>query len=258
MIKVLIIYFQFFTRIPIPIAVDHPLERYRQGVYLLPLFGALLFSLLAFIYALLAYVLPIHVVWLMVVVFETVITGGFHQDALADTCDGIFSARKKEDMLRIMKDSRLGTFGGIALIFYYLLYYVLGSEVLNGLPGLGSQMGVIISLGLISRAMLALGHWQLVYSGYNPNGMGKMMVGTPKWGILLGQLLTLVILFFIIGAKSLLAYGLTTVVVLLYRHHIYHLLGGMSGDTVGCMGPLSEVTFLLGLLALGGLWWSFI
>jgi hypothetical protein len=45
------------------------------------------------------------------------LTGGFHLDGLADTCDGIFSARRRERMLEIMRDSRLGTHGGLALIF---------------------------------------------------------------------------------------------------------------------------------------------
>ena len=44
------------------------------------------------------------------------ITGGFHLDGLADTCDGIFSARKRERMLEIMRDSRIGTHGCLALI----------------------------------------------------------------------------------------------------------------------------------------------
>lgn len=49
------------------------------------------------------------------------LTGGFHLDGLADTCDGIFSARSRERMLEIMKDSRLGTFGGLALVFSILI-----------------------------------------------------------------------------------------------------------------------------------------
>ncbi|STL91408.1 cobalamin synthase [Escherichia coli] len=44
---------------------------------------------------------------------------GFHLDGLADTCDGVFSARSRDRMLEIMRDSRLGTHGGLALILLY-------------------------------------------------------------------------------------------------------------------------------------------
>ncbi|MBC8932081.1 adenosylcobinamide-GDP ribazoletransferase, partial [Escherichia coli] len=50
------------------------------------------------------------------------ITGGFHVDALADTADGLFSSRKRERMLEIMKDSRVGANGVIAICFYFLFY----------------------------------------------------------------------------------------------------------------------------------------
>lgn len=53
---------------------------------------------------------------------EIIITGGFHVDALADTADGLFSSRKRERMLEIMKDSRVGANGVIAICFYFLLW----------------------------------------------------------------------------------------------------------------------------------------
>lgn len=58
------------------------------------------------------------------------LTGGFHLDGLADTCDGIFSARTRDRMLEIMRDSRLGTHGGLALIFVLVAKVLVVGELL--------------------------------------------------------------------------------------------------------------------------------
>ena len=58
-----------------------------------------------------------------------------HLDGLADTCDGVFSARSRDRMLEIMRDSRLGTHGGLALIFVVLAKILVLSELaLRGEP----------------------------------------------------------------------------------------------------------------------------
>ena len=64
----------------------------------------------------------------VVVLAEVILTGALHLDGLADTFDGIFSYRSKQKMLEIMKDSRLGTNGGIALVLYFVLKILLISR----------------------------------------------------------------------------------------------------------------------------------
>ena len=66
---------------------------------------------------------------LFAVLALALLTGGFHLDGPADTCDGIFSARRRERMLEIMRDSRLGTHGGLALIFVLVAKVFVISEL---------------------------------------------------------------------------------------------------------------------------------
>jgi adenosylcobinamide-GDP ribazoletransferase len=66
---------------------------------------------------------------LFAVLALALLTGGFHLDGLADTCDGVFSARTRERMLEIMRDSRLGTHGGLALVFVLVAKILVISEL---------------------------------------------------------------------------------------------------------------------------------
>ena len=124
MISALIIYTQFFSRIVIPKAVD--LSYVRKGVPILTLFGLLLGLISSLFFVLTSLVLPDTIAWILTLFFDVLLTGGFHLDGLADTADGLFSSRSKERMLEIMKDSRIGSNGVLALIFYYGLMIAMG------------------------------------------------------------------------------------------------------------------------------------
>ena len=148
MIKALIIYTQFFSRIVIPKAVD--ISYLRLGLPFLTLFGLLLGLISGGFYFLTRLVLPGMVAWVLTLAFDVLLTGGFHLDALADTADGLFSSRKKERMLEIMKDSRIGSNGVLALILYYALMLVLYPY----LPE--PRWFIVASLTMIGKAGLSL------------------------------------------------------------------------------------------------------
>lgn len=120
MIDSLILYFQFFTRIPIPIAVDEPEEKCVQA-FVFSLFGLMIGFLEAVVYWPLQYLFSPSIAWVMILFLDVMLTGGFHLDALSDMADGLFSSRDKDRMLEIMKDSRVGSNGVLAIVFYYLL-----------------------------------------------------------------------------------------------------------------------------------------
>ena len=67
------------------------------------------------------HVWPPLVAALLALAVEAVLTGGFHEDAVADCCDGFGGGRSREDVLRIMKDSRIGSFGMLGLTLAILL-----------------------------------------------------------------------------------------------------------------------------------------
>ena len=93
--------------------------------------------------------------YLALVLIPILVTGGLHADGFTDFCDGFFSGRPKEEVLRIMKDSRIGAFGGLGLIFLVLAKY----ELVQQMP---------LTLFIFSLA-LAAGRWmQVALSFYLP------------------------------------------------------------------------------------------
>ena len=117
MIDSIILYFQFFTRIPIPVAVEEPKEKMRSGVRFFSLFGLMLGFIEAVAYWPLQYLFSPSIAWIFFLFFDVMLTGGFHLDALSDMADGLFSSRDKDRMLEIMKDSRVGSNGVLAVVF---------------------------------------------------------------------------------------------------------------------------------------------
>ena len=108
----------FMTRLPMP-NLKYEEEKLGKSMKFFPLVGII--SYLS--KNLTVSVLPLTVI--VIILVDIVITGGLHLDGLADTFDGIFSYRSKQKMLEIMKDSRIGSNGVLALILYFLIKFVL-------------------------------------------------------------------------------------------------------------------------------------
>ncbi|EKO2207529.1 adenosylcobinamide-GDP ribazoletransferase, partial [Salmonella enterica] len=131
----------FISRLPVPSRWSQGLdfEQYSRGIVMFPFIGLILGGVSGLIFILLQSWCGIPLAALFCILALALLTGGFHLDGLADTCDGIFSARRRERMLEIMRDSRLGTHGGLALIFVLLAKILVVSELaLRGTPMLAA------------------------------------------------------------------------------------------------------------------------
>ena len=242
MIKALIIYTQFFSRIVIPKAVD--ISYLRRGLPFLTLFGLLLGLISGGFYFLMSLVLPGMVAWVLTLAFDVLLTGGFHLDALADTADGLFSSRKKERMLEIMKDSRIGSNGVLALILYYALMLVLYPY----LPE--PRWFIVASLSMIGKAGLSLQLYRMTYAREG-GGSGNFFSGSKNSHILLAQLLPLLLSLLVFSWRGLLAYGLVFLGAIGYRRFVYNKIDGHTGDTLGAYVEIAQLLYLLGLVVLG-------
>ncbi|MEW4353835.1 adenosylcobinamide-GDP ribazoletransferase [Streptococcus pneumoniae] len=239
MIQSLIIYTQFFSRIAINKEVD--LVYVRKGIPIISLFGLLLGSLSALFFYLVQLVLPDMVAWVLTLLFDVLLTGGFHLDGLADMADGLFSSRNKERMLEIMKDSRIGSNGVLALILYYGLMVISFSY----LPE--PKWLIVASLTMIGKAGLALQLYQMKYARA-AGGSGQFFEGVTIVQIALAQILPILVLGFGFGLKGLLGYALVFGGALLYRQFVYGEIDGHTGDTLGAFVEISHILLLLGLM----------
>ncbi|WP_394203209.1 adenosylcobinamide-GDP ribazoletransferase [Shewanella waksmanii] len=119
----------FFTRIPIPASVRIDAERLNQASRYFAAVGVVIGLASAICFVALSQVLPTSVAIIAAMIVSVIITGGFHEDGLADTADGFGGGWTVADKLAIMKDSRLGTYGALALVLALLAKFVLLSEI---------------------------------------------------------------------------------------------------------------------------------
>lgn len=106
----------FMTRIPIPFQMEMKEGDMEKGFVYFPIVGMIIGLVDMAVYLLFSKLLPEPMAIMLALLANLCVTGAFHLDGLCDTVDGIYSARTRERMLEIMKDSRIGTNGGIALV----------------------------------------------------------------------------------------------------------------------------------------------
>jgi adenosylcobinamide-GDP ribazoletransferase len=107
---------QYFTRIPVPAWVGHSARQLNEAARWFPAVGIVVGLVGAAVYAAVA---PWSTPWLGLALAFTataLLTGAFHEDGLADTVDGLGGGYTRERALEIMKDSRIGTYGALALV----------------------------------------------------------------------------------------------------------------------------------------------
>ncbi len=111
---------QFLTRIPVPglnrLTAEHARYGLTRSVVWFPLVGALVGALTAAVLVGTAHIWPRAIAVIVALLFEARLTGAFHEDAVADFCDAFGGGHDRESTLRIMKDSRIGSYGALGLL----------------------------------------------------------------------------------------------------------------------------------------------
>lgn len=175
------------------------------------------------------------------------ITGAFHIDGLADTCDGIFSARPRDKMLEIMRDSRIGTNGTIAIIFDFLIRLAL----LTSMSGSLIYLAVLLS-PVAAKTLLVLLMKTSVYARSGPGLGGLYLEKQTIAGTVTAAAIGTSVITFFLGPLGLEVFVACVAVSFIYRYYIYSKIQGMTGDTLGAANEVLEVVFLFMLAVLGG------
>lgn len=247
MIKLFWATLSFISRLPVPTRWSQGLEieNYVRGIVMFPLVGVLLGGLSGLVFLAVASWCGVPLAALFCVLALALLTGGFHLDGLADTCDGVFSARGRERMLEIMRDSRLGTHGGLALIFVLLAKVLVISELaLRGAPVLAALAAACAA----GRGVAVLLMYHHRYA--REEGLGNVFIGKVSGKQTCVTLGVTAILAAILlpGMQGVLALGITMVAIFAIGQLLKRTLGGQTGDTLGAAIELGELIFLLALL----------
>ena len=234
----------FFTRLPVPMAAEFNEADLNHAAKYFPLVGIVVGMVAAAIFGLAVVVWPVELAVLASMAATLWLTGAFHEDGLADAADGLGGGHSRARALTIMRDSRLGSFGAIALFMVLLAKFEALTHISAPLvPGI-----MLIGHALSRFAAVLVIHTQPYVRA---EGKAKPLATQLTRGeLLLAGLFGLTPLV-LLAPKFLLALVPVALVWLWFSHELKKRLGGYTGDCLGAMQQLCELTFYLAVLVWG-------
>jgi adenosylcobinamide-GDP ribazoletransferase len=252
---------RFYSRLPVPRLPGegdiHALPDFRFVPRAVPL-AALVIALPAALVLLGGGVAGLHpmLTAALAITALVVTTGAFHEDGLGDSADGLFGGQTPEQRLEIMKDSRVGSFGAVAIALALLLRVTALGSIVAAAGGLAAS-AVVLAAAMASRAS---GVWLLFNEAPARPGGAAAAVGKPSsttaWiaiGLSAGLGFGLILVAKAPPNGLLLALSLAALATLGLAHLARRLIGGQTGDIVGAVQQVTEIAVYLGFaLVMGG------
>ncbi|MCB1498494.1 MAG: adenosylcobinamide-GDP ribazoletransferase [Bauldia sp.] len=243
----------FLTRLP-PDWIGSPAQAmpdFRRAARVFPLVGALVGAVGGAVLLLAAWLhLPPLLAAGLAVLATVAFTGALHEDGLADTADGFGGAGSAQRRLEIMDDSRIGTFGVIAVVFSLLLRVA----ALTSLIALGpfrAALALVAAEALSRAAMVRF--WESLPAA-KPGGLASD-TGPPDHqatviALVLGFLITLGLVWPALGFwPAILAILLVSLATYMFARLSQDAIGGRTGDTLGACQQVALLAFLVGTTA---------
>ena len=233
---------QFLTLFPWPERVERSADEIGRSAIFFPIVGFLLGAILVLVNFLLKPFASAVLVSVALVALLSLLTRGLHLDGLGDTFDGLGAGGDRERMLRIMDDSHTGAFGVIAIVM--VLFF---------------KIHAIESLELERwRALLAaplLGRWAMVLLGHRSHsakqGLGATLIEhLPAQHLFWATLITVLLVAAVFRGVGIAMMAWVALFTMASKIYFHRRLGGVTGDTFGAVGELSETSVLF-FLALG-------
>lgn len=169
------------------------------------------------------------------VLFLAIISGAFHLDGLADTADGFFSHRPKEQILGIMKDSRVGVMGVLALIFCLLVK-------MAGIIEIKEPALWLIIIPALARTTQVIGLFTMDHAR-SENGLASDFYQKGKGSALLFCPIPFALIFFLDITTGIIALVSFSLLVSGFLYLCKSLIGGITGDTLGAATEITEAYF---------------
>lgn len=229
----------FLTRIPIPTSNQGP----DKGLVWFPVVGSLLGLAIGMAYALTQAVLPSLVAATLAIAVGAVVTGAFHEDGLADTADAFGGGWSRDDVHRILKDPRQGTFGVLALVISSAL-----------------KIGAFASLDWLAAVVVL----PAAHAFSRSAAIGLLAFVAPATGDGLGAsyarsvtraqvgrtlLIGVAIAGFLLGIWLVPIAAVAVVLLVLLVRGAVNKAGGLTGDVLGAAQQVVEIAVLLGASA---------
>lgn len=236
MLKPLFSAIAFLTSIPIP-SIAFSKNDWEKSTFYYPIVGAIIGSLLILVGKVFYEFLPETITAFCIVVFWIWITGGLHLDGWMDLADGLGSNRSREQMLEIMKDSRVGAMGAIAAIL------LIGGKVVFTYELIKSELFIPLLLApILARFMIlpAVKYWS-----YRQNGLAT---GLEKYithySVIVHFVWVLSFTYYLTNITGIIVIIGSVLLNLLFLYQIYKKLNVLTGDCYGALIEWGEVNLL--------------
>ncbi len=249
----------FYTRIPCPPSTDHSPEYINKATRYFPFIGWIVGGVSFVVYALFSLLFEVEIAVVFSLVAGILCTGAFHEDGFADVFDGFGGGWTKTKILDIMKDSRIGAYGGIAIGLLIVLKILVLSKLLLKIDN--SDFFTVFLIFVSYHALARLTSINIVFtseyaredetSKAKPIATGHTFVeiiGAYVFGLIPVGILSFMNLMFLVVLVPL---------ILLYwysNRYFKKWLGGYTGDCLGATEQFAEIVVLLTFLAL----WKYI
>lgn len=240
--------FVFFTRLPFwrLKAFNVPNECYRQVINFWPVAGWFTAAVMAGVLWLSAQLLPLSIAVILAMLSRLLITGGLHEDGLADFFDGFGGGCTQERTLEIMKDSHIGTYGVLALILYFLLLYNLLSII-----SVPFVCFVILSADPLCKLISSLITLFLPYARTAETSKSKVVYYKMSFKpFVISAIFGLLPVILLLNAWYWLAVLFPLVIFVLLVAVMKKKIKGYTGDCCGALFLLTELSFYLGIAVL--------
>jgi adenosylcobinamide-GDP ribazoletransferase len=237
----------FFTRLPAPAWVGRRKARLSRAIRYFPAVGLLVGLIAALVWVMTSLLWPKPIALLLVIAATLLVTGALHEDGLADAADGFGGGWEKARILEIMKDSRVGSFGVIALVMALLGRFMLLLELPDSWI-----VAALIAAHAVSRFAVVVPMRLLDYAREDALAKSKPLatrvIDRDFYTAGATAALSCLPLFLLFG-NLLFALFLVAAVVFWLTRFFRRWLGGYTGDCLGATQQVAELAFYLGLLA---------
>ena len=229
---------RFLTPLPVPEAWAGGERELSRGVWFFPIVGLLIGGVAAAVCFGLDRVLPPLPTSAIVVCVLIAASRGLHLDGLADTADGIFSSRPRDRVLEIMRDSRTGAMGVVAVVCVVLLK----TALLTSVAPEGARWRTVLLMPLAGRCAIVVTMALFRYARAD-GGLATSFLSrhAGRWALLVwAPVVALVAGWLLAGTEGLVATAASIGAGLVVGLYCRRRIGGFTGDTLGATNELVE------------------
>lgn len=247
--KRFLIALQFLTTVPIRIRGTVKARDIGASLRYFPIVGLIIGLLLAGVSSLSLF-LPSTVAAAIVLVVLLLITGCLHVDGLADSCDGLYGVRSKEDRLRIMRDSRTGAMGVAAITISLLLRYAIISEF-----SFNEFWKALVVMAVCGRWAQVFGCFSAPYARTQGTAQ-DFITHVGKTEIVYATVTAVAIVGFLMHASGLVIFGVQVLSACAFIQFCKRKISGMTGDTIGALNEFTEIVVLVCVVISKGIFYG--